>query len=142
MEFLEAHHGSLTDQFRKTAANAKTVTSVRTEPPLLKSKPPTAGSKAKASGTECQCECSNCGSSPGPFAFGNSKSSVEEMIESEKVELRRCRKGVDVSAKVEARPKSLLRRGERLARGEFFAFVMLILLGGVIRALVSAIMSY
>lgn len=63
------------------------------------------------------------------------------MIESENVELRLCLKGVEVSAKVAARPKGLLRRGLRLARAEFFVFAMLILLGGLIKALLSAIMS-
>lgn len=62
-------------------------------------------------------------------------------MESEKVELRLCLKGVEVSAKVEALPNGLLRRGERLAGAEFLVFAMLILLGGLIRTLLSAIMS-
>ena len=63
------------------------------------------------------------------------------MIDSEKVELRLCLKEVEVSAKVDARPKGLLRRGERLARAEFLAFAMLLLFGGPIGELLSAVMS-
>ena len=63
---------------------------------------------------------------------------MEEMIESENVELRLCLKGVEASAKLETRPRGLFRR---FARAEFLVFAMLILLGGLIIVLLSAIMS-
>lgn len=100
-----------------------------TAPPLWKSRPPTAGSKARASGAECQCECSASASRPALLAFGSSKSSVEEKIESENVELRLCLRGLEVSANVEALPRGLWRRGDWLARTGFFAFARLILVG-------------
>lgn len=109
---LNPYQGNLTDQFRKTAANPNSVASVMTAPPLWKSRPPTAGSNARASGAECQCECSASASSPALLAFGSSKSSVEEKIDSENVELRLCLRGLEVSAKVEALPRGLWRRGD------------------------------
>lgn len=111
---VDAHHGNLTDQFRKTAARPSKDKSVTIALPLLKKSPPTAGSKANASGTECQCEGSWLVSKSGLVAFGSNRSSVEDLMEflalstdSENVELRRCLKGFAISAKVEARPKGL-----------------------------------
>lgn len=50
---------------------------------------------------------------------GNNKSSVDDLmdclassIESEKLELRRCLRGFDMSAEVEARPRGRRRRGD------------------------------
>lgn len=91
------NHGSLTDQFKKTAANPSSMISVIIELPFLKSKPPMAGKRANASGAESQCE----GSRPWLFPFietlGNSRSSVEDLKaflassreKSVRVELRR-----------------------------------------------------
>jgi len=52
----QAYHGTLTDQFKKTAANPRSITSVMTELPFLNSMPPMAGSKANANGAECHTE--------------------------------------------------------------------------------------
>ena len=80
-----------------------------------------AGSKARARGAECQCVDSWPAVTAGLLALGRSRSSVEDLNdclvlfpESEKLELRRCLRGLETSAKVDARPKGRWRRGDRL----------------------------
>lgn len=70
------YHGSLTDQFKKMAANPKSIISVITELPFLKSKPPMAGRSANARGAECHGEESE-DSCPVLLGFGSKRSSVD-----------------------------------------------------------------
>jgi len=60
------------------AASPRSIISVMTELPFLKSMPPMAGSRAKANGAECQAEESWLGSRPVALGFGRSRSSVED----------------------------------------------------------------
>lgn len=94
MEML-AYHGSLTDQFRNTAAKPSIMTSVTIELPFLKNIPPIAGRSAKARGAECQCDAGEEPWIPS-LGFGRSKSSVEE---------RNCRRAslIEYSEKLEDR---------------------------------------
>lgn len=96
-------------------------------PSLMKS-PPRAGKKASASGTECQCEGSWLGCRSALLALGSNKSSVDDLIDclvlstdSEKVELRLCRRGGEGSAKVDALPNCLFLIGDRLWVAVLFA---------------------
>ena len=102
---FKAHHGRRTAQFRNTAANTSNVKSVTITLPLWKKSPPMAGNKASASGTECQCDDSVSVVTTGLLALGRSKSSVEDLRDSDKFELRRCLKGREGSANVNARPR-------------------------------------
>ena len=52
--------------------------------------------------------------------------------ESEKLELRRCLRGFEISAMVDARPNSRLRIGESLCRAVLFAMSAGASLGGLI----------
>ena len=83
------------------AANASNVKSVTTALPFVKKSPPKAGNKAKARGRECQWDGSWFVLKSECFGFGRRRSSVEDFrdclvlsTESEKVELRRFRKGL------------------------------------------------
>lgn len=53
-----SYHGSLTDQFKKMAANTSRVTSVTTALPFWKKTPAMAGRRARPRGAECQCDSS------------------------------------------------------------------------------------
>lgn len=91
------YHGNRTDQFKKTAARIRRVTSVTTALPFWKKIPATAGNKARPKGAECQCDSSFVRFTSFLLAArGKSMSSVDDRIEfrasdtvSDKVELRR-----------------------------------------------------
>jgi hypothetical protein len=60
------------------AASPRSMMSVITELPFLKSIPPRAGSRANAKGVECHAEESLSGWMPGVLGFGKRRSSVED----------------------------------------------------------------
>lgn len=71
------YQGSLTDQFRKIAANPSSMTSVTIEEPFLNSSPPKAGRRANAKGAECHAEDSCSVPWPNGSGVGSKRSSVE-----------------------------------------------------------------
>ena len=88
-------------------------------------------------------------SSSGLVALGSRRLSVDDLMdcrvlstESEKLELRRCLRGFERSAMVEARPNSRLRIGESLCRAVVFALGVAISPEGLIVRLGSMIWSY
>ena len=114
---METYQGSLVDQFKKIAARQSKVTSVIKALPLVKRRPPSAGSKARIKGTECQCGESPCSplwkSSSGRGCRISSVDSLRDFLVSEKlsenIELRRRSSGIVTSPTVAARVSGLCR---------------------------------
>ncbi len=79
--WTESHQGSLTDQFKKTAARPNKVKSVTTALPSRKNSPPTAGNSARASGAECQWEGSWLASKSGLVTLGSKRLSVDDLMD-------------------------------------------------------------
>ena len=74
----DTDHGNRTDQFRKIAANPRSIISVITELPFLNNMPPIAGSKANARGAECHADEFWEDSWPAALGLGSSRSSVDD----------------------------------------------------------------